>query len=558
MGVNMAESLKEGHLVEYRGFRAAFGAEVAPGVMPNAATERNAPGSAAPLAREAVRGIDLYIDEHETLALVGESGSGKTVSAQALMRLISEDWIHYGGELLFQGRNILAMKESELREIRGRDMGMIFQEPMTSLNPLHTIEKQLAESLFLHQGISRRNGRPLVLDWLTRVGLRNAEKRLNAFPHELSGGERQRVMIALALLNKPRLLIADEPTTALDVTIQDQILTLIKELQNELGMAVLFITHNLELVRRIANRVAVMQDGRIIESGEVERVFGSPQEEYTKLLLGDDDRSVPAADASALAAAEVRDLRVYFPIKKGFLRRVQDHVRAVDGVSFTLRRGQSLGIAGESGSGKTTLGKALLRLEKSSGSISIGGREISGLDENSLRPLRRRMQIIFQDPYGSLSPRMTIENIVGEGLFIHSLCEKEERRERVIKALKEVGMGDEAFLDRYPNEFSGGQRQRIALARSLILEPEILVLDEPTSSLDRTIQFQVVKLLRELQARRHLSYVFISHDLRLVRSLCAELIIMRAGKIVEAGPTAEIIENPKESYTKELLKSAFA
>ncbi|MDR0390188.1 MAG: dipeptide ABC transporter ATP-binding protein [Spirochaetaceae bacterium] len=543
---------KEAHLVEYRGFRAAFGRGRTGG-------QDFAPGTDGGAAfREVVRGIDFYIDEHETFALVGESGSGKTVSAQALMRLINEEWIQYpGGEILFQGRNILAMKENELREIRGRDMGMIFQEPMTSLNPLHTIEKQLAESLFLHQGISRQKGRTLVLDWLTRVGLRDAEKRLNAYPHELSGGERQRVMIALALLNKPRLLIADEPTTALDVTIQDQILTLIQELQNELGMAVLFITHNLEVVKRIAGRVAVMRDGRIIESGAVAEVFGSPKEEYTRLLLGDDDKTIPPADPSAPAVVELRDLKVYFPIKKGFLRRVKDHVRAVDGVSFTLQRGQSLGIAGESGSGKTTLGKALLRLEKSSGSIIVDKREIENLDENSLRPLRRKMQIIFQDPYGALNPRMTIENIVGEGLFIHRLCEKEERRERVLKALGEVGMGDEAFLERYPNEFSGGQRQRIALARSLILEPEILVLDEPTSSLDRTIQFQVVQLLRELQARRNLSYIFISHDLRLVRRLCSGLIIMKAGKIVEAGPTVEIMENPREDYTKELLRTAF-
>ncbi|MDR1212438.1 MAG: dipeptide ABC transporter ATP-binding protein [Spirochaetaceae bacterium] len=541
-----------GHLVEYRSFRAAFGR------VPAEKGRKDA-GNAGAALQEVVRGIDFYIDEHETFALVGESGSGKTVSAQALMRLINEDWIHYsGGEILFQGRNILAMEEKELRELRGRDMGMIFQEPMTSLNPLHTIEKQLAESLFLHQGISRQKGRPLITDWLRRVGLRDAEKRLGAYPHELSGGERQRVMIALALLNKPRLLIADEPTTALDVTIQDQILTLIQELQNELGMAVLFITHNLEVVRRVAGRVAVMRDGSIIESGSVESVFDAPKEEYTRLLLGDRRESVPRSDPSAPVAAEARDVKVYFPIKKGFLRRVKDYVRAVDGVSFTLRRGQSLGIAGESGSGKTTLGKALLMLEKSGGSIAIGGREIGGLDENSLRPLRRKMQIIFQDPYGSLNPRMTIENIVGEGLLIHRLCEKEERRERVRKALEEVGMGGESFLDRYPNEFSGGQRQRIALARSLILEPEILVLDEPTSSLDRTIQFQVVKLLRELQETRNLSYVFISHDLRLVRSLCADIIIMKAGRIVEAGPTAEILENPKEDYTRELLRTAFS
>jgi microcin C transport system ATP-binding protein len=527
-----------GHLVEYRGFRAAFGAG-----------ERS---------REAVRGIDFYIDEHETFALVGESGSGKTVSAQALLRLLSEDWIRYpGGEILFEGRDVLKMKEPDLLRLRGREVGMIFQEPMTSLNPLHTVEKQLAESLLLHQGVSRRKSRSLVLDWLNRAGLRDAERRLSAYPHELSGGERQRVMIALALLNKPKLLIADEPTTALDVTIQDQILTLIGELQKDLGMAVLFITHDLGVVRRMAARTAVMREGLILETGPTGEIFAHPKEEYTKLLTGSGEGEGPAADPEAPAAAEVRNLRVYFPIKKGFLRRVTGHVKAVDGVDFVLRRGRTLGIVGESGSGKTTLGKALLRLEKSSGVIILGDREIQGLNEKALRPLRRKMQIIFQDPYGSLSPRMTVEHIVGEGLLIHRIGTGAGRRERVLKALREVGMGDERFLDRYPNEFSGGQRQRIALARSLVLEPEILVLDEPTSSLDRTIQFQVVSLLRELQRRRGLSYIFISHDLRIVRSLCHDILIMKAGKAVEAGPAAEIFANPKEDYTRELLRTAF-
>ncbi|GHV30696.1 ABC transporter ATP-binding protein [Spirochaetia bacterium] len=522
------------HLVEYRGFRAAFGNGV-----------------------EVVHGINFHIDEHETFALVGESGSGKTVSAQALMRLLSEDWISYpGGEILFEGRDVLKMKESELRKLRGRDLGMIFQEPMTSLNPLHTIEKQLAESLFLHQGLSRQHSRPLVTDWLGRVGLRDAEKRLAAYPHELSGGERQRVMIALALLNKPKLLIADEPTTALDVTIQDQILTLIKDLQKELGMAVLFITHDLEVVRRMADRVAVMREGRIIESGPVEEIFSAPREAYTRQLLGGDAGS-PAPDLAGPVIAEGKGLKVYFPVKKGFFRKVTGYIKAVDGVDFTLRRGQTLGIVGESGSGKTTLGKALLALERSTGTISIDGREIQNLREDELRPLRRKMQIIFQDPYGSLSPRMNILSVVGEGLLIHRIGAgtNEDRRERVLKALGEVGMGDEDFLERYPNEFSGGQRQRIALARSLVLEPEILVLDEPTSSLDRTIQFQVVKLLRTLQEKRGLSYIFISHDLRIVRSLCHEILVMKAGRVVEAGPAAEILRNPKEAYTRELLQT---
>ena len=526
------------HLVEYRGFRAAFGR-----------------------GNEAVHGIDFYIDEHETFALVGESGSGKTVSAQALMRLLGEDSISYRGEVLFDGADVLKMKESELLSLRGKDMGMIFQEPMTSLNPLHTVEKQLAESLFLHQGIPPRKARPLILEWLQRVGLSDAERRLSAWPHELSGGERQRVMIALALLNKPRLLIADEPTTALDVTIQDQILTLIQDLQKELGMAVLFITHDLDLVRRMAARTAVMQNGLIVESGATEEIFSSPREEYTRLLVAADaSTESPAADPAAPVLAEGRGIRVYFPIKRGIFRRVVGHVKAVDGVDFALRRGQTLGIVGESGSGKTTLGKALLGLERilpGEDAIVIQGREIQGLDEKSLRPLRRRMQIIFQDPYGSLSPRMNILNIVGEGLLIHRIGTAEDRRGRVLKALAEVGMGNEDFLERYPNEFSGGQRQRIALARSLALEPDILVLDEPTSSLDRTIQFQVVKLLQELQAKRGLSYIFISHDLRIIRSLCHDIAVMRNGKVVEAGNAAEVLRNPQEAYTRELLRTAF-
>jgi microcin C transport system ATP-binding protein len=539
--VNMAEPSKKRRLVEYRGFRAAFG------------------------GNEVIHGVDFYIDEHETFALVGESGSGKTVSAQALMRLLNEDWIGYpGGEVLFEGRDVLKMGERELRETRGRDLGMIFQEPMTSLNPLHSIEKQLAESLLLHQGISRQKARPLILDWLIRVGLRDAERRLGAYPHELSGGERQRVMIALALLNRPKLLIADEPTTALDVTIQDQILTLIRNLQEELGMAVLFITHDLDIVRRVAARTAVMRDGRIVEEGPTEELFAAPRHEYTRLLInsGAGDES-PKPDEGAELIARVRNLKVYFPVKKGFLRRIKGHVKAVDGVDFTLRRGQTLGVVGESGSGKTTLGKALLRLEKSGlppgqgGTITVGGREIQDMNERDLRPFRRRAQIIFQDPYGSLNPRMTVEDIVGEGLLIHRIGTREERRQRVMAALRDVGLGDRAFLERYPNEFSGGQRQRIALARSLVLEPEILVLDEPTSSLDRTIQFQVVSLLKELQAKRGLAYIFISHDLRIVRSLCHRIIIMREGRVVEAGPAGEIFTNPREAYTRELLRTAF-
>ncbi|MDR2517943.1 MAG: dipeptide ABC transporter ATP-binding protein [Spirochaetaceae bacterium] len=550
----MERSREGAPLVEYRGFCAAFGA--------------------GDSAKNVVRGIDFTIQAHETFALVGESGSGKTVTAQALMRLLSEDLIRYpAGDILFEGRSVLAMKDPELRALRGRDLGMIFQEPMTSLNPLHTIEKQLAESLFLHLGflrkqnpgpsnprsLSRAAARETACSWLERVGIRDASKRLSAYPHELSGGERQRVMIALALINSPKLLIADEPTTALDVTVQDQILTLIQSLRQDLGMAVLFISHDLGVVRRVADRVAVMRDGLIIEEGTVQDIFSRPQDPYTKALVetGGMNES-PLPDHDAPEAVRVRGLTVRFPLRKGILRRAAGYVGAVDGVDFALRRGQTLGIVGESGSGKTTLGKALLRLEKSRGDIIIEGRNIQGLKEEALRPLRRKMQIIFQDPYGSLSPRMTIERLVGEGLLIHRIGAKEERRERVRSCLREVGMGDEAFLSRYPHEFSGGQRQRICIARALVLEPSLLVLDEPTSSLDRAVQFQVIRLLRELQERRGLSYIFISHDLRLVRGLCHQIIIMRRGKIVEAGPTRAIMGNPQEPYTQDLLSAAFA
>ncbi|MDR1362693.1 MAG: dipeptide ABC transporter ATP-binding protein [Spirochaetaceae bacterium] len=531
-------------LVEYRNFRAAF----------RRITARNERSF-----NEVVHGINLTIAANGITALVGESGSGKTVSAQALLRLQNPDMIDYsGGDLLFEGRDILKMDDAGLRSIRGREIGMIFQEPASSLNPLHCIERQVAEPLFVHRGLSAAQARPLVVEWLQKVGLRDAEKRLGAFPHELSGGERQRVMIALALINGPKLLVADEPTTALDVTIQAQILDLIRSLQRELGMAALFITHDLNLARRVADRVAVMKAGCIVESGAIDDIFNNPQHEYTReLLSGDFDGEGPAPKFDAPAAASVNGLKVYFPVKKGFFRRAVSYIKAVDGVSFTLRRGETLGIAGESGSGKTSLGKALLCLQKSEGVIMVDGREIHGLNEKSLRPLRRKMQIIFQDPYGSLSPRMTVRNIVGEGLLIHNICARGERDFRVMSALSDVGLSDPDYLDRYPNEFSGGQRQRIALARALVMAPEILVLDEPTSSLDRTTQFQIIRLLRCLQEKYFLSYIFISHDLRIARSICNSLIIMRAGKIVEAGAARDVFQNPQHEYTRILLKTAF-
>jgi microcin C transport system ATP-binding protein len=522
-------------LVEYRNFTASFD-------------------------REVVHGINFHIDRNEVVAIVGESGSGKTVSAQALLRLQDEKWLSYGGEALFDGRNVLEMTNAELRVLRGSKIGMVFQEPMTSLNPLHRIEKQLGESLRLHQGIAPRNARQQVIEALERVGLRDAQKRLAAYPHELSGGERQRVMIAMALMNNPALLIADEPTTALDVTIQAQILTLLKSLQRDLGMSVLFITHDLGIVRRFASRVIVMRDGRIVEEGSPPALFGAPREEYTKLLIaadssGDENRNPLPPNAPVVASVD--NLKVHFPVKTGILRRVKDSVKAVDGVSFELRKGESLALVGGSGSGKTTLGKALLRLEKSTGSIKVLGKEIQGLKQAELRPLRPRMQMIFQDPYGSLSPRQTVREIVSEGLVIHKLCPPSAITAKVLDVLDEVGMGDKTFLDRYPNEFSGGQRQRIAIARSLVLQPDILVLDEPTSSLDRTVQAQVIDLLRDLQKRRRLSCIFISHDLRVVRSLCHTILIMKEGKIIESGSTRAVMDHPHDPYTQELMHTAF-
>ncbi|MDR2864320.1 MAG: dipeptide ABC transporter ATP-binding protein [Spirochaetaceae bacterium] len=531
-------SFSSNHILEFQDFHATFGKGAD--------------------AKEVVHGINFHIDKNEMLALVGESGSGKTVSAQSILRLQSEDSLHLEGKILFEGEDILKLNQTRLQALRGSEIGIIFQEPMTSLNPLHCIEKQLAESIRLHQGISQKEAHPLVIESLRRVGLRDAEKRCRAYPHELSGGERQRVMIALALINKPKLLIADEPTTALDVTIQILILQLLKDLQKDFNLSVLFITHDLNLARRFADRVAVMQDGRIVESGRSRDIFDKPKEAYTKLLLGEDgDEGSPAPSFEKNIVAEVKNLKVYFPIKKGFLRKTVDYIKAVDDLSFTLKKGTTLGVVGESGSGKTSLGKAFLRLIQSTGSITIDGRQIQNLPESKMRPLRRKAQIIFQDPYGSLSPRMSASDIVGEGLLIHHIGTETDRKERVIAALAEVGLHDKDFLDRYPNEFSGGQRQRIAIARSLVLEPEILILDEPTSSLDRTNQFQIVRLLRELQEKRKLSYIFISHDLRIVKALSHELLIMKNGKLVEAGCARDIFEEPQEEYTKLLLKSAF-
>jgi microcin C transport system ATP-binding protein len=505
-----------------------------------------------------VRGINLAILENETLALVGESGCGKTVTAQSILRLYPERLVAYPqGQVLFEGRDILSCGLEEVRRIRGGRVGMIFQEPMSSLNPLHTVVKQLSETLTLHQGLSAAKAAAVSLEWLQRVGLEDPGRKLGAYPHQLSGGERQRVMIAMALANKPRLLIADEPTTALDVTIQAQILELIARLKRELAMAVLFITHDLSIVRRVADRVAVMRAGELVETGPVEQIFTRPQHPYTRALLEAEPSALPPeADRSAAALLRVGDLKVWFPIQRGFLRRTIGHVKAVDGVTLTARRGQTLGVVGESGSGKTTLGKAVLRLEASRGEILFNDRPLHGLSARDLRPLRPRIQIIFQDPYGSLNPRMSIQQIVGEGLEVHCIGDPAGREQRIIDTLREVGL-DPQERHRYPNEFSGGQRQRIALARALVLKPELIILDEPTSSLDRTIQFQVIQLLKSLQARHGLTYIFISHDLRLVRSLCHEIVIMRRGRIVESGPAREIFARPQDPYTRELLATAF-
>ncbi len=509
--------------------------------------------------REVIHGVDLDILPNETLALVGESGSGKTVTASSILRLLpAHQAVYPEGSIVFhQTRDLLALPEEELLRVRGNDIGMIFQEPMSSLNPLHTVEKQIAETLFIHRGISLDEARPEVLEWLTMAGIRSPEDRLKSFPHQLSGGERQRVMIAMALINRPKLLIADEPTTSLDVTIQDQILRLLKRLKDELDMAVLFITHDFSIVQRIADRIAVMRDGYLVEKGTAHQIFTDPQHEYTRELIEAElTEEPPEPDPAKEELLKLKEVKVWFPIQRGFLRVTKGYVKAVDGVTVEVRRGQTLGVVGESGSGKTTLGRALLRLESSRGEIYFRDTPLHKLSDSEVRPYRRSMQIIFQDPYGSLSPRLTVEKIIGEGLEIHDVGTPGEREEMIIRAMKEVGLDPET-RGRYPHEFSGGQRQRIALARAIVLKPDFIILDEPTSSLDRSIQFQVIELLKELQAKYELTYIFISHDLKVVKTLCHNLIIMKDGKIVESGPARDIFSNPQDPYTRELLRTAF-
>ncbi len=506
----------------------------------------------------AVDQVSFSLEKGRTLALVGESGSGKSVTALSIARLHGASAASVTGEILFEGRDLLKASEAEMRDIRGQAVTMVFQEPMTSLNPLHTIERQVGEILALHGARGRDRVRERVVSLLQDVGIPDPAGRLGAYPHQLSGGQRQRVMIAMALANKPTLFIADEPTTALDVTVQAQILALLKDLQARLGMAMLFITHDLGIVRRIADEVAVMQRGHLVEAGPVAEVFGAPQHPYTRMLLAAEPKGAPPeADTSAPKVLEASDVRVWFPVKRGFLRRTVGHVKAVDGISVTVREGQTVGVVGESGSGKTTLGLAILRLIRSEGRIAYLGRRIDGLDRDAMRPLRRDIQVVFQDPYGSLSPRLSVAEIVEEGLLVQrSRLSYAERRDVVARALADTGL-DPAAMDRYPHEFSGGQRQRIAIARAMVLEPKFVVLDEPTSALDMSVQAQIVDLLRDLQRKRGLAYLFISHDLKVVRALAAEIIVMRQGRVVEAGPAADLFRAPKSDYTRALFAAAF-
>jgi microcin C transport system ATP-binding protein len=507
----------------------------------------------------AVDHVSFDIARGETVALVGESGSGKSVTALSVLKLLPYPAAsHPSGRILFGGRDLLSLDDKGLRSVRGNKITMIFQEPMTSLNPLHTIRQQVGEVLKLHQGMGDRQAEARTLELLEEVGIRDPRKRLEAYPHQLSGGQRQRVMIAMALANEPELLIADEPTTALDVTVQAQILELLDRLKERKGMSMLFITHDLGIVRKIADRVCVMTRGRIVEAGPTKEIFEAPQNDYTRHLLASEPKGrPPTANPAAKAVMTGHDVKVWFPIKKGFFRRTVDHVKAVDGIDVTVRAGQTLGVVGESGSGKTTLGLALARMISSSGRIEFDGTDIGRLSFEAMRPKRRELQIVFQDPFGSLSPRMSVSEIIQEGLAIHEpRLSSDQREERVIAALGEVGL-DPSTRHRYPHEFSGGQRQRIAIARAMVLKPKFVMLDEPTSALDMSVQAQVVDLLRDLQARYGLAYLFISHDLKVVRALANEVIVMRNGQVVEQGPAEQIFERPRTDYTKALISAAF-
>ena len=507
----------------------------------------------------AVKNVSFDIRPAETVALVGESASGKSVTALSVLQLLPYPAAkHPSGKITFKGKDLMGLSNREMRSVRGNDITMVFQEPMTSLNPLHTVEKQIGEILELHKGLTGLDARARTIELLDQVGIRDPEQRLQSYPHQLSGGQRQRVMIAMALANEPDLLIADEPTTALDVTVQAQILKLLRELQKKHRMAILLITHDLGIVRKVSDRVCVMNGGEIVEQGTTKQIFDKPKHTYTKHLMSAEPKGDPQPlDTNAPVVMEGDDVKVWFPIKRGFFRSTVGHIKAVDGIDVTVRAGQTLGVVGESGSGKTTLGLALTRMISSEGNIRFEGGAIDDKSFKQMRPLRKDIQIVFQDPFGSLSPRMSIADIVSEGLNVHGAgLTREERRRRVASALKEVGL-DPATMDRYPHEFSGGPRQRIAIARALVLEPRFIMLDEPTSALDMSVQAQIVDLLRDLQKKRNLAYLFISHDLKVVRALANEIIVMRMGEVVESGPADKVFDHPETDYTKALMAAAF-
>ncbi|MFT6073112.1 MAG: microcin C transport system ATP-binding protein [Yoonia sp.] len=505
----------------------------------------------------AVRGVSFQVHKGETVAIVGESGSGKSVTALSTVQLLGDSAV-MAGSITYNGQEMVGAGDAALRRVRGNDISFIFQEPMTSLNPLHTIEKQLAESIELHQGLRGAAVRARVIVLLERVGIRDAESRMGSYPHQLSGGQRQRVMIAMALANGPELLIADEPTTALDVTIQAQILDLLAVLKRDEGMSMLFITHDLTIVRKIADRVCVMKDGEIVETGPTAELFANPQHPYTQMLLAAESTGgpVPVPD-DAPVVLETDGAKIWFPIQRGLLRRTVGYVKAVNDATLTVRAGETLGVVGESGSGKTTLALAVMRLIRSEGRIVFQGTDIHRLNQRQMRPLRSDMQIVFQDPYGSLSPRMTVAEIISEGLGVHGVEPGRDRRDMVAEIMGEVGL-DPELMDRYPHEFSGGQRQRIAIARAMILRPKLLILDEPTSALDMTVQVQIVQLLRDLQQKYALAYLFISHDLKVVRALSHKVMVMKQGDVVEAGDANAIFDAPKSDYTRALMAAAFA
>jgi microcin C transport system ATP-binding protein len=507
---------------------------------------------------QVVRSVSFGLDRGETLAIVGESGSGKSLTALSLLRLLPPGAELIGGRVTLSGIDVLTARPEALRSLRGGIAGIVFQEPMTSLNPLHRIGRQVAEAMRLHQREAGRVSRARVVAALSAAGFADAEHRLDAFPHQLSGGQRQRVMIAMALANDPALLIADEPTTALDVTIQAQILSLLAQAKADRGLALLLISHDLRIVRRFADRVCVMQQGEIVEHGLVEDVFAAPRHPYTRMLIGSEPKGRPEhVPQGAPVLLEMRDVRVGFAIRRGVLRRRVGEVRAVDGVSLTIRAGETVGLVGESGSGKSTLGFAALGLQAAEGRIAFEGRDLASLPPGELRKMRARMQIVFQDPYGSLSPRLSVGDIVGEGLQVHEPeLSRAQRDARVLAALEEVGL-EPAFASRYPNEFSGGQRQRIAIARAMVLKPDFVVLDEPTSALDASVQAQIIDLLRALQRSYGLAYLFISHDLSVVRALAHRIVVLRHGKVVEEGDTDEIVTRPRSPYTQALMAAAF-